>query len=58
MSLNRSTLQADSVRHECLCVNDCGTQCSHRGRWHNHADEVCPVHPDTVVDVPEQRPPT
>jgi hypothetical protein len=50
-NLNRSTLAADSVREECLCVKDCATQCSHDGRWHNHSDEVCPVHPDTIVEV-------
>lgn len=50
MSLMRSTLQADSARPECLCAQNCGNDCSHNGRWHNHSDEVCPVHPDTVVD--------
>lgn len=52
MSLNRSTLQADSVIEDCLCVRQCSSKakCSHHGRWHNHASEVCPVHPDTVVD--------
>lgn len=50
MSLMRSTLLTDSVRPECLCVQDCEPGCRLSGRWHNHADEVCPVHPDTVVD--------
>lgn len=50
MSLNRSTLQADSVRPECLCVQHCGTGCAGHGRWHNHPDEVCPVHPDNLID--------
>lgn len=50
MSLMRSTLLADSVRPECLCVKDCERHCSLSGRWHNHSDEVCPVHPDTLID--------
>lgn len=52
MSLNRSTLQADSVREECLCVRQCEfkASCDKYGRWHNHVEDVCPVHPDTVVD--------
>lgn len=50
MSLMRSTQLADSVRPECLCVRDCVPGCSHHGRWHNHTDEVCPLHPDTLVD--------
>lgn len=51
MTLNTSTARADAVREDCLCVQDCGDKrCSHQGRWHNHASEVCPLHPDTVID--------
>jgi len=49
-NLKRSTAAADSVREDCLCVSDCEPGCTHHGRWHNHVDEVCPIHPDTVVD--------
>lgn len=51
MSLDHATARADSVREECLCVRFCDAKCSHHGRWHNHADEVCPIHPDTIVEV-------
>lgn len=50
MALTRSTLQADSVREECLCVRECASTCAGHGTWHNHPDEVCPIHPDTLVD--------
>lgn len=49
-NLHRSTLQADSIRPECLCRKDCEPGCAANGRWHNHPDEVCPVHPDTLID--------
>ena len=49
-NLNRSTRQADSIRADCLCVRECEQRCPRHGHWHNHVDEVCPVHPDTVVD--------
>lgn len=52
MSLNVSTLQADSERETCICRRECSPDCSHNGRWHNHSDEVCAVHPDTIVDAP------
>ena len=52
MSLARSTRQADSVRPECLCVRECATGCSGDGRWHNHIDEVCSLHPTTLIDTP------
>lgn len=51
MSLTRSTLLADSVRPECLCVKDCDEQCHLNGGWHSHPDEVCPIHPDPVAVV-------
>ena len=51
LSLNRRTLIANSVKPECLCVHSCAhPRCQLAGQWHNHSDEVCPVHPDTVVD--------
>jgi hypothetical protein len=50
-NLRRSTDRADAVREECLCRRAC-PNCSHDGRWHNHADEVCALHPDTLVDAP------
>lgn len=52
MSLNVSTLQADAERENCTCRRECGPACSHDGRWHNHVDDVCAVHPDTIVDAP------
>ena len=49
-NLLRSTRRADSVRQECLCVEQCEHKhCALRGRWHNHDDEVCPVHPDRIT---------
>ena len=48
-NLEKSTRAADAERPECLCVQQC-PGCSHDGRWHNHPDEVCPIHPDTLVD--------
>ena len=49
-NLDRSTRLADTAREECLCVQSCSPRCSHNGRWHTHVDEVCPIHPDTLVD--------
>lgn len=55
-NLHHSTLAADSVVDTCTCERSCGRElCSHAGRWHNHADDVCSVHPDTIVDVPTPR---
>ena len=48
-NLEKSTRAADAERPECLCVREC-PDCTHDGQWHNHPDEVCPVHPDTLVD--------
>lgn len=32
------------VRPECTCHHTCSAD-SHSGRWHQHEDEPCPVHP-------------
>lgn len=49
-NLHRSTLSADAAVDACACQQNCGRSgCSHAGRWHNHEDEVCSVHPDTIV---------
>lgn len=33
---------------DCTCHHDCG-QDSHSGDWHQHEDELCPVHPEAPV---------
>jgi len=51
--LERSTHQADTAVEECTCFQDCtadtATDCPLAGQWHSHADEPCPVHPDTIA---------
>lgn len=50
-NLHRSTTAADSVVDGCQCEKNCERRCARYGEWHNHSDDVCPVHPDTIVDV-------
>jgi hypothetical protein len=33
---------------DCECYYDCRAD-SHTGRWHQHEDDPCPVHPDVEV---------
>jgi hypothetical protein len=47
-------LVADLKAAECWCYRNCAenpaTACSLSGRWHVHAGEPCPVHPDAPGD--------
>ena len=49
-NLHASTRRADTLREDCLCVQDRGRGCSHQGDWHAHADDPCPVHTHVLVD--------
>lgn len=34
--------------YDCTCFHDCGT-CSKTGRFHQHEQDPCPVHPDAEM---------